>query len=159
MIFFRDPKREIGPDIVSPADGVIMDISKQEIYIRISIFMSIYHVHVNRMPIAGKILKMERIKGKYLPAFLSGSNKNAKLRMVIETDIGITILEQIAGIFAWRIVPYIQEGKVLEKGDKIGIIRFGSRVNLYLPIDKVEVCIKSRQHVKAGTSTLAKIIK
>lgn len=143
IFFFRDVKREIKDGIISPADGKIMEANN-----KISIFMSIFDMHVNLMPCDGKIVKMNYFKGKHAPAFKDVS-KNERLEIEIESRIGKIKLIQIAGIFARRIVPYIKEGDKLKKGEKIGIIRFGSRVELYLPAD-CKVIVRKNQKVKAG---------
>lgn len=157
LFFFRDPTRKIGSEIVAPADGKIMDISESEGKTRISIFMNLFDVHVNRMPIDGKILGIERIRGKHSMAFLPKSTENSRLKVHLDTIIGKITIVQIAGIFAWRIVPYITRGQMLKKGERIGIIRFGSRVDIFFPSQKVDVSVHLHQRVKAGISTLAHI--
>ncbi len=155
VLFFRDPKRKIGSDIVSPADGRIMDISESDGKTRISIFMNLFNVHVNRMPLDGKIAGIERIRGKHSMAFLRKSSENSRQKIHLVTNIGEITIVQIAGFFAWRIVPYITKGQNLKKGERIGIIRFGSRVDIFLPSQKTEVSVNLYQRVKAGSSTLA----
>jgi len=142
IFFFRDPKREIGDEIISPADGKVMEANK-----KISIFMNLWDVHVNRAPLDGEIKKMEHFPGKHAPAFME--KENERLVTLLSTEIGIIKIVQIAGIFARRIVPYVKEGDVVKKGDKIGIVRFGSKVEIYLP-DNVNVIIKKGDKVKAG---------
>ncbi|RLF44083.1 MAG: phosphatidylserine decarboxylase family protein [Thermoplasmata archaeon] len=142
IFFFRDPKREIGDGIISPADGKVMEANK-----KISIFMNLWDVHVNRAPLDGEIKKMEHFPGKHAPAFME--KENERLVTLLSTEIGIIKIVQIAGIFARRIVPYVKEGDVVKKGDKIGIVRFGSKVEIYLP-DNVNVIIKKGDKVKAG---------
>ena len=159
LFFFRDPTRKIGAEIVAPADGKIMDISESEGETRISIFMNPFDVHVNRMPIDGKIVGIERIRGKHSMAFLPKAAENSRQKIYLDTDIGKITIVQIAGVFAWRIVPYITKGQMLKKGERIGIIRFGSRVDIYLPSNKTDVSVHLHQKVKAGCSTLAHIKK
>lgn len=142
IFFFRDPKREIGDGIISPADGKVMEANK-----KISIFMNLWDVHVNRAPLDGEIKKMEHFPGKHAPAFMEKENEH--LVTLLSTEIGIIKIVQIAGIFARRIVPYVKEGDVVKKGDKIGVVRFGSKVEIYLP-DNVNVIIKKGDKVKAG---------
>lgn len=155
LYFFRDPARRIGSEIVSPADGRIMDISESDGKTRISIFMNLFDVHVNRMPIDGKIVGIERIRGKHSMAFLRRATENSRQKMHLDTVIGKITIVQIAGILAWRIVPYITRGQMLKKGEKIGIIRFGSRVDIFFPSQKADVSVHLHQRVKAGSSTLA----
>ncbi|MCJ7581777.1 MAG: phosphatidylserine decarboxylase [Candidatus Aminicenantes bacterium] len=159
LFFFRDPTRKIGSEIVAPADGRIMDISESEGETRIAIFMNMFNVHVNRMPIDGEILGIERIRGKHAMAFLTKASENSRLKIHLDTVIGEITIVQIAGVFAWRIVPYITKGQMLKKGERIGIIRFGSRVDIFLPTQKTEVSVRLHQRVKAGFSTLAHIKK
>lgn len=162
IYFFRDPERKMGEDIVSPADGTVRRIDSiidDDIgrCVRISIFMNLFNVHVNRMPIDGKILKIEREKGYHHPAYMLKSEKNEKNIIVADTQIGKIKILQIVGFFARRIVCYVKEGDVLKKGERIGIIRFGSRVDLLLPADKVKVTVNEGQHIRAGVDTVAKI--
>lgn len=160
--FFRDPERMIGDDIVSPADGRILKISQVEDRdigrcVSISIFMSLFDVHVNRIPVDGKILKVVREKGAHHPAYTDKSYGNEKNTLIIHTDIGKIKVIQIAGLIARRIVCYVKEGDNLKKGERIGIIRFGSRVDLLLPENRVSVVVKEGEFVKAGADTIAKI--
>lgn len=143
LFFFRDPYREIGDGIVSPADGIVMESGK-----KVAIFMNLWDVHVNRAPLSGKIIEMKHTPGKHSPAFMEkGENEHLSIKM--ETEIGMVKVVQIAGIIARRIVPYIQEGDEIKKGDKIGIVRFGSKVEIYLP-DEAKVTIKKGDRIKAG---------
>lgn len=156
LIFFRDPDRGVGSEIVAVADGKIIDLKEEKEYIKIVTFMNIFNVHVNRMPINGKIVKIEHFIGKHMPAFFKDSKRNERVYIEIESEIGIIKILQIAGIIARRIVPYIKKGDILEKGTRVGIIRFGSRVDLYLPKNKVEICVKKGDKVKASITTIAR---
>ena len=159
--FFRDPKRIIGKDIVACADGKIREISslKDDIVgncTKISTFMNIYDVHVNRIPLDGTIKDIIHIHGIHLPAFKKESEKNERVITTIDTKIGNIKIIQIAGTIARRIVPYIKKGDKLKKGDKIGIIRFGSRVDIFLPTKKIKVInVRVGDIVKAGETTIA----
>ena len=160
--FFRDPERETGEDVVSPADGRVLKISKVEDKdvgrcVRISIFMSLLDVHVNRMPVDGKILKISRERGFHYPAYTDKSYRNEKNTLIIDSDMGKVKVVQIAGMIARRIVCYVKEGDNLKKGERIGMIRFGSRVDILLPEDKVSVVVREGKSVKAGADTIAKI--
>ena len=157
LIFFRDPKRQTASGIVAAADGKIREISGDSQTVMISTFMNVHDVHVNRVPFDGKVLSIERIKGTFKPAFLTGAAENSRVVTVLDTGIGEIKIVQIAGIFAWRIVPYISVGQELKKGDKLGMIRFGSRVDVHLPRDKVTVAVESGQHVKANSTTIARL--
>jgi phosphatidylserine decarboxylase len=163
LSFFRDPPRWINSGIVSPADGRIISIESfknkkdNKNFVRVAIFMSVFNVHVNRAPISGKVLRMSHRSGGFIPAYEPGSKKNERLITLLSTTIGKIEVIQIAGLIAKRIVPYIKPKQYLSKGQRIGIIQFGSRVDLILPEDKVKIRITEGQHVKAGMTTLAEI--
>ena len=163
FIFFRDPYRIIGKGIVAVADGKIREISKiddNEIgkCIKISTFMNIHNVHVNRMPIDGKIIKITKIGGSYIPAYKKESENNERVIMVVESKIGLIKIVQIAGTIARRIVTYINEKNFIKKGERIGLIRLGSRVDVYIPEAKVKsITIKLKEKIKAGEDTIAEI--
>jgi phosphatidylserine decarboxylase len=142
--FFRDPERRIGEGVVSPADGKIDYIEKG----RMEIFMSPFDCHVNRSPVSGRVLKTEFREGRVLPAFKRIRDPRMN-EILIETEEGIFKVIQIAGVFARRIVCYVKEGEKLNKGDRIGIIRFGSRVVLEVP-EGFRFVRKVGEKVKAG---------
>jgi len=151
LIFFRDPHREMGEGVISPADGIVMENDG-----KIAIFMNLWNVHVNRAPVSGMILEMKHMPGKHHPAFRErGDNEYLSIKM--DTEMGTVVVVQVAGIIARRIVPYINEGDEVRKGDRIGIIRFGSKVEVYLP-ENVKAVVKKGDKVKAG-QTIGKIIK
>lgn len=162
FLFFRDPIRKIGAGIVSPADGRIREISRiidedSGECMLISIFMNVYNVHVNRMPLDGLIKDIVHIPGSHLPAFRKESERNERLILKIDTKIGLIKVVQIAGTLARRIIPYIEKGDDLKIGDKIGIIRLGSRVDIYIPSKEItNINVKSGDILKAGESTIAK---
>lgn len=163
IIFFRDPERDLGKGIVACADGRIREIKNlKDDYvgecIRISTFMNIYNVHVNRMPINGTIKNVIHKSGFHLPAFKKESEKNERLIISVDTKIGKMKIIQIAGTIARRIFPYIKVGNKLKKGEKIGIIKFGSRVDIYLPEKGIKaILVKRGDLVKAGENSIAKI--
>jgi len=158
LVFFRDPKRAIGKAIVSPADGKIRDIKLEKDQVFISIFMGITNVHVNRMPIDGIITDMKHFPGKHMRAYKKESEFNERVTIDIESPIGNIRLVQIAGLIARRIYPYIKKGDKLKKGDKIGIIRLGSRVDVYLPANKIKkVNVKIKDTVYAGVTTIVEL--
>ncbi len=161
--FFRDPERIIGKGIVACADGRIREIINLKDddvgdCTRISTFMNIYNVHVNRMPLDGTIRNIFHNKGFHLPAFKKESEKNEQVKIIVDTMIGNVKIIQIAGTIARRIVPYIKKGNKLKKGEKIGIIKFGSRVDIYLPNKTIKnIKVKKGEIVKAGENTIAEI--
>ena len=162
VVFFRDPVRTVGSDIVAAADGYIQSIetiiSDEDVgsCIRIATFMNIHNVHVNRASLEGTIEKITHIPGGHLPAFTKDSERNERLIILLKTSIGLIKIVQIAGTLARRIVPFVSEGQSLKKGDKIGLIRLGSRVDVYLPEKNIKrIVVKHKQKVKAGVDTIA----
>ena len=153
LFFFRDPERLPNKGIIAPADGKITSISEDGNFIKIITFMNVHDVHVNRMPMNGKIIELHHFQGKHMPAFFKDSERNERVMIEIESEIGIIKIVQIAGIFARRIVPYIKKGDIIKKGDKIGIIKFGSRVDLFLPNNKVKIVVKLGERVRANETT------
>jgi len=163
LIFFRDPHREIGKEIVAVADGVIREITQindKDIgnSFHISTFMNVYHVHVNRMPLDGTIKKVTHIPGEHIPAFKKESDRNERMITIIETAIGPVKIIQIAGSIARRIVSYVDIDQDLKKGTRIGIIKLGSRVDLIVPKDVVrKISVKKGDHVRAGITQICNI--
>lgn len=163
VVFFRDPERSIGHGIVAVADGKIREVAAIHdndvgACTRISTFMNIHNVHVNRMPLDGAIEDITHHKGSHLPAFKKESDKNERVVLRIQTDIGCIKIVQIAGTLARRIVPYVSKGQTVKKGGKIGLIRLGSRVDLYLPTKKIKpITIQVRDTIKAGEDTIAEL--
>ena len=167
--FFRDPDRfSIGDDkyLVSPADGLIVDISERsgpeelrlenKTYTRVSIFMNVFNCHVNRIPLSGKIEEIYYKPGKFLNASLDkASEENERNYFKINSNKSSEeiIIVQIAGLIARRIVCEVEQGQELKQGDRIGMIRFGSRVDLYFKNKKV--LAKLGQNVTAGESLIA----
>jgi phosphatidylserine decarboxylase len=156
--FFRDPERTIpeGPVAVSPADGKVVSIkdlgSGQT---RISIFLNVFDVHVNRTPIAGEVKAIRYQKGKFgHAAHEEASTENEQNELVVEQD-GVRVkFTQIAGLIARRIVCYKKVGDRVNKGERIGLIKFGSRVDVYLGPEWT-LAVESGQRVSAGSSVLA----
>ena len=157
LVFFRDPERKVTDGIVAAADGVIQKIEENNGVLRITTFMNVHNVHVNRAPLSGEVKKVERIKGRYTPAFKDVSKENSRVIITLETEIGEVRVIQIAGIFAWRIVPYIAPGSVVKKGERIGIIRFGSKVVVELPAKRVKCAVVRGRKVLAASSKIAEV--
>jgi len=153
--FFRDPERDIGKGVVSPADGVIRKAERSGGGTYFSIFINIHDVHVNRAPLPGKVTEVVRIFGKHLPAYRKDADRNARVRMTIDTSLGMMTVTLITGIVARRILPYVKAGHKLEKGERMSIIRFGSRVDLLVGGGDLLIKVRPGEHVLAGTTTLA----
>jgi phosphatidylserine decarboxylase len=153
--FFRDPEREIGQGrVISPADGVVQSITPwRDGRTRVAIFMSPLNVHVNRAPVAGTVTSVEHIPGGYVPAFDKESENNERVVWRFDTELGEIEMIQIAGAVARRIVPYVPSGQKVERGERVGLIRFGSRVDVYLP-EGIEPAVEVGQRTTAGVTRL-----
>ncbi len=154
FFFFRDPEREgdyCYSSMTSPADGKIVDIRGR----KICIFMNVHNVHVNRAPLSGKVVAMEYKKGGYLPAFCKDSERNERNHIFIATEHGIVEVVQIAGALVRRIVPYVEVGDQMVRGQRFGMIRFGSRVDVTIP-DNFEILCRKGDKVKAGMTVIAR---
>src|ERR1700732_959471 len=160
--FFRDPDRVIPTDpgaIVSPADGRVLVVTDEENAgrpgKRISIFLAIWNVHVNRSPAAGIITKMNYCPGKFSAAMREcASTDNEQNVITLATDAGEITFKQIAGLIARRVVCWKKTGDRVARGERIGLVRFGSRADLWLPRDS-ELLVKVGDHVKGGSSVVA----
>jgi phosphatidylserine decarboxylase len=160
--FFRDPHRVIPSEpgaIVSPGDGRVVVVQDED-YAgkpgkRVSIFLAVWNVHVNRSPEAGRITKMEYRPGKFLAAMrANASAENEQNIFTLSTDAGELVFKQIAGLIARRVVSWKKAGDIVARGERIGLVRFGSRVDLWVP-QQAEILVKVGQHVKGGSSLLA----
>ena len=130
ILFFRDPDREVGRGVVSPADGRIREASTTGHGATVSIFLGVFNVHVVRAPIAGRVTTLAYKPGGRRFAFSKNSHLNERLLLGLAGEGESCSLTLIAGAFADRIVPYVEPGATVKKGDRIGIIKFGSRVDL-----------------------------
>jgi len=180
LAFFRDPQRVVpqyDEAIVSPADGLVTLIQKvsppremtmddgsgsrplpTDVVTRVSIFMSVFDVHINRAPIGGTVRRVVYIPGKFLNADLDkASEENERQHVMIERGDGLVLcFTQIAGLVARRIVPFVKPGDIIACGQRIGLIRFGSRVDVYLPAG-TEPKVLLGQKVIAGETVLAEL--
>ncbi|MBX3595963.1 MAG: phosphatidylserine decarboxylase [Rhizobiaceae bacterium] len=166
--FFRDPQRVTPLDdhlVVSPADGVVSNVSNavppretglgSEEMLRISVFMNVFSCHVNRAPVRGSIRLIEHKPGSFLNAELDkASTENERNSMVIESPNGTVGVVQIAGLVARRILCWAQAGSTIAVGERFGLIRFGSRVDVYLPLDATPK-VATGQTAIAGETVLA----
>ncbi len=158
--FFRDPYRTVpGGDniIVSAADGKVTRIDENENGKLVSVFLSPLDVHINRSPIAGKVTKIEYIRGKKAPATSNeASFTNERNSMTIEGKSMTVVCTQIAGIVARRIVCWSKEGDTLQTGEKFGLIKFSSRTDLLMPLE-VEILVNIGDRVTGGETVIAKL--
>lgn len=155
VVFFRDPERKVEVSdtyMVSPADGTVIDIRDR----KICIFMFFQNVHVNRAPISGKIKEITYKKGGYLPAYRKDSERNERNEFIIHTKYGDVSVTQIAGTIARRIVSYSSVNDSIEQGQRIGMIRFGSRVDVTIP-QNFDIMVRKGERVLAGKTIIATI--
>ncbi|PSG96440.1 phosphatidylserine decarboxylase family protein [Thermoplasmatales archaeon SW_10_69_26] len=147
--FFRDPDRQPSEGIVAAADGRIQEIDGRAVT-----FLNLHHVHVVRAPYEGTIETVERVSGGRLPAFLKGAEKNGGVAIVADTEWGNRRIDLKAGAIARRAVSFVDEGDHVAKGERIGMIRFGSRVDVDLP-DPVRREVAPGDRVTAAETTIA----
>ena len=175
ILFFRDPERKTPQGrglVISPADGKMLPMVRavpppelgmgETPRLRLSIFMDVFNVHVNRMPVNGRIVALSYRHGRFFNAsFDKASEHNERMAIRIEPeekrDGGGLAVIQIAGLVARRIKCDLLEGQAVRRGERFGIIRFGSRLDVYLPPD-AKVIVRERQHVRAGETVLAKLV-
>jgi phosphatidylserine decarboxylase len=165
--FFRDPERAIPAEpgvIVSPADGVVIRVDEvtETEFLKaparyVAIFMNVFDVHVNRSPVAATVTDMRHRAGEYKAASREdAASRNEQQALVLENAHGRRLLVvQIAGLLARRIIPYVKPGQHLARGERLGLICFGSRVDLYLPGDS-QIEVKPGDRVKAGSSIIGR---
>ncbi|RNC67898.1 MAG: phosphatidylserine decarboxylase family protein [Desulfuromonadales bacterium] len=164
VFFFRNPQRATPADeraVIAPADGVIIYLGPSreehlgEEMTKVSIFMSVFNVHINRVPVTGKVLDTFYTKGKFLDVRDERATfENEQAGLVIETSNGLTmVVVQVAGLIARRIVCYARKGDVLTRGQRYGLIRFGSRLDVYLP-RQTDVRVRMGDKTTAGETIL-----
>jgi phosphatidylserine decarboxylase len=160
--FFRDPERVIPSEpgaVVSPGDGRVVVVTEEENEgrpgKRVSIFLAVWNVHVNRSPASGTIAKLEYRPGKFLAAMRErASMENEQNVFTLSTDAGEIVFKQIAGLIARRVVSWKKAGEKVARGERVGLVRFGSRVDLWVP-KEAEIVVKVGENVKGGSSVLA----
>lgn len=158
--FFRNPRREIPAQedaIVSPADGRVVKVERVGNVTRLSIFLSLFNVHVNRSPIAGRIEAVDYRKGKFKAAFIhSASEENERNIVMVSNGEIKLVFTQIAGVVARRIVFWKRPGDLVAKGELVGLIRFGSRVDVLFPAG-TEATVRVGERVHGGSTTIGRI--
>lgn len=160
--FFRDPERVVplGEDILtSPADGLITNISQtkdgKKNYTKVSIFLSVFNVHIQRIPISGEITKIDYFEGKFINATLDkASEENERLKLTIKSKANLIHVTQIAGLIARRIICNVKPKDKANQGDRYGIIKFGSRVDIEFP-DSFDLLVSVGQQCIGGETIIA----
>ena len=162
--FFRDPDRNVPQDpdlVVSPADGKVMIAGPSDRrwapagdWKQITIFLSPMDVHMNRTPVDGRVTKIDYKPGKFLPAYNEGSNDNEMNEIWIDHHGHVVVVRQVVGILARRIVCRVSEGQTLARGEHIGLMKFGSRMDVFLPL-AAELRVKVGEQVVGGETVLA----
>lgn len=165
--FFRNPKRSVPQEyglILSPADGRVMSITEvyEDQFIKgparkVNIFLSVFDVHVNRIPISGTIRYQQYTKGKFLPAWREEvSAENERHALGIQNDCMKILVTQIAGLIARRIVSWVAVGDTLRQGERYGLIKFGSSTEITVPMN-VEILVKKGDRVKGGETIIGRV--
>ena len=154
LFFHRDPPRESPPSgYVSPADGSVSVVREEEGRLRVGVFMNVHNVHVNRAPTGGPVEDVTHISGANKPAFSKDSDRNER----VHVDFPEYRVTLIAGAFARRIHPYVEASDELDRGERIGHISFGSRVDVLFPesVERADLLVENGDGVRAGESVLA----
>ncbi|MCI4317833.1 MAG: phosphatidylserine decarboxylase [Thermoplasmata archaeon] len=153
--FFRDPTRSPGSGVVSAADGRVLEVAEEGATVRIAVFMNVTDVHVNRFPVDGRVESIE-VRGKgYRPAYSPDAHHNQRCHYQLTSAIGPVEVIQMTGIVARRLVPLVRPGDHRTKGERLGMIVLGSRVDVRLPTARVEIRVRPGDRVFAGTTTIA----
>lgn len=167
LYFFRDPNREVVNEpglVIGPGDGELVEIvhEREERYlqaevVRVSMFLSVTDVHIQRVPLGGRVTLVDHQPGKFLQAFRpEASEVNEFIAMVTESEYGRVLIKQIAGILARRCVNYAQPGDALQTGQRFGLIRFGSRLDLFLP-PNAQLLVKIGDKIAGGLTPIAQL--
>ena len=170
LAFFRDPERPLDPDpevVYAAADGFVTSVEEaHEPWIpgvealRISTFLSLHNVHVNRSPVEGSITKMEETPGRFVPAFLGGANEeNHQNRIAIDGPKGRAVVVQVAGMVARKISRWVETGERVAAGQRIGLIHFGSRTDVILPAGSADALVSPGDRVRASVTPIARYRK
>ena len=164
--FFRDPERNVPQDpglVVAPADGRVMIAGPADErwappgkWQQITIFLSPMDVHINRSPVAGRVTRIDYRPGRFLPAYDEGSNDNELNEIRVDAHGQQIVFRQVVGILARRIVCRVDEAQELERGERIGLMKFGSRMDVFLP-EQADLCVRVGQRVVAGETVIAKL--
>lgn len=156
--FFRDPERTGQGDVLSAADGHVLVVGEEGPRVRIGTFMNVTDVHVNRFPLSGYLLRVEDRGGPRRPAFSPSASGNAQKRYLLVSPLGIVEVVQITGFLARRCRSWQEPGTAARRADRLGMILFGSRVDVVLPRARVRVLVRPGDRVRAGCTPLAEVV-
>jgi phosphatidylserine decarboxylase len=165
-LFFRDPDRSVPRDpdaVLAPADGRVMHAGEARPgeappgrWGQISIFLSLVDVHINRTPVAGRVVRVEYVPGSALAAYRPDAHRNEHSEIWLERDGQVVVTRQVVGVLARRVVCRVQPGERLEPGARIGLMKFGSRMDVFVPITAT-IMVSTGQHVTAGETLIARL--
>jgi len=155
-VFFRDPERAVGEGVVSAADGRVRAVERDGEYWCVSVFMNVTNVHVNRFPVPGRVTEVEGRGEGFRPAYRTDARHNVQRRYRLATEMGDVEVVQITGVLARRLVSFVTVGSTGRKGDRLGVIVLGSRVDVRLPASRVTPTVKVGDRVLAGASSIAR---
>lgn len=166
-LFFRDPERRLDADpavVYAAADGVVTAVEESVLDewmpnqrgLRITTFLGLHNVHVNRSPVAGKVTQVQPVRGGFAPALFARSATNSRRRLAIDGPAGRVVVIQVAGLLARKISGWVQPGERVAAGQRIGMIHLGSRTDVLVPEGSVDVLASPGQRVRAGLTPLAR---
>ncbi len=155
-VFFRDPDRRPGPGVVSAADGRVRAVEREGDRWRVSVFMNVSNVHVNRFPVDGRVETISTEGAGHRPAYRPDAGHNVRRTYRLSTPIGPVEVVQMTGILARRLVSFVEVGGAARKGERLGMIVLGSRVDVLLPATRTAPAVAVGDVVHAGTSTIAR---
>lgn len=166
LAFFRDPERPLEPEpdvVYAAADGVVREVDEvDELSMpggraeRVSTFLSLHNVHINRSPVAGVVRDVERVDGGYAPALFGASEGNLRYRVLLDGEQGPVLVVPKAGAIARRISCWVEAGDAVKAGGRIGLIHFGSRTDVLLPPGEAEILVRPGDRVRAGETPIAR---
>lgn len=157
LVFFRDPTRAPGEGVVSAADGRVREVRTDGDRLLVSVFMNVTNVHVNRFPLDGRVERIEASGTGFRPAYAPDAERNVQRRYTLSTELGPVEVVQITGVVARRLVSFVDVGQSVRRGDRLGMIVLGSRVDVWMPAARVRAAVRTGERVRAGTSTIARL--
>ena len=166
-LFFRDPERTAPPDpalVLSPADGKVMHAGPARAgeappgrWLQVTIFLSLFDVHINRAPVAGRVTRVDYVPGSFVAAFRPESYRNEHSEVWMDRAGRTVVFRQVVGVLARRVVTRIKAGDMLRSGDRIGLMKFGSRMDVFVPAD-AELLVRAGQTVRAAETAVARLV-